>query len=253
MAPIVHSASRVAAYQRCPRRYYWRYVVKVPRRRTAAQALGINVHAALEAFERAGGVRQGGELALRAALAATWNSEGFASGEEEARCRQEAELRLVRHLEVRQVQPDVGEPVMLEQRLEGSLGRFRVVGVVDRLDRLPDGGLRLIDYKTGLEDADAVSPTTVQQLAIYRSLVAQATSQAPAEVMVVRPGDADVTVLLSDLEWDSTLAFAQASMADLEADQDFDARVEPSCRRCDFAGRCVPWQRAIASPPEAAS
>jgi putative RecB family exonuclease len=253
MAPLVHSASRVAAYQRCPRRYYWRYVVKAPRRRTAAQALGINVHAALEAFEHSGGVRGGGESALRAALAATWSSEGFTSDEEEARCRQEAELRLVRHLEARQVQPDVGEPVMLEQRLEGSLGGFRVVGVVDRLDRLPDGSLRLIDYKTGLEGADAVSPATVQQLAIYRSLVAQATSQAPAEVMVVRPGDADLPVVLSDLEWDATLALAQATMADIEADQDFDARVEPACGRCDFAGRCVPWQRALATVPEAAS
>jgi putative RecB family exonuclease len=252
MAPIVHSASRVAAYQRCPRRYYWRYVVKVPRRRTAAQALGINVHAALEAFERAGGVRLGGESAVREALAATWNSEGFASGEDEARARQEAELCLVRHLEVRQERPDMGEPVMLEQRLEGSLGRFRVVGVVDRLDRLPDGSLRLIDYKTGREDADAVSAPTVQQLAIYRSLVAQATSQAPAEVVVVRPGHSDVPVLLSDLEWDSTLALAQATMAALEADQDYDARVEPSCRRCEFAGRCVPWQMAIATATGAA-
>ncbi|MEB3330277.1 MAG: PD-(D/E)XK nuclease family protein [Candidatus Sericytochromatia bacterium] len=252
MAALVHSASRVAAYQRCPRRYYWRYVVKAPRRLTAEQALGINIHAALEAFERAGGRREGGAVALRSALAATWRTEGFASGEEAHRCRQEAERRLQRYLEDQQGAAPQGEPLMLEQRLEGTIGRFRVVGVVDRLDRSPDGSLTLIDYKTGRDDRAGVSLATLQQLAIYRSLVTQVTSRAPARVVVTCPGEGDQELALDDTGWGGHLERAQRVMEAIEADQDFEARVDPSCQRCEFAGRCVPWQRALAAPGETA-
>lgn len=240
----MHSASRVAVYARCPRRYYWRYVVKVPQRRTSAQALGINLHAALEALEQAAPGDGDGERAALASLAATWTSEGFASPEEEQACRLEAAQRLIRYASAREARRDRGTPLMLEKRLEGRLGELRIRGIVDRVDKLPDGSLALLDYKTGARDAAEVTDATLQQLAIYRSLVTQATGLVPAQVVVVRPGGSDTSLDLDEEAWAARLTVAHEAMVRLSRDEDFEPVVTPSCGSCDYASRCVPHQRA---------
>ena len=50
---IVLSASKIATYLQCPRKYRFRYVARVPAPwKSSALALGSAVHAALETFHR---------------------------------------------------------------------------------------------------------------------------------------------------------------------------------------------------------
>ncbi len=66
----------------------------------------------------------------------------------------------------------------VEVGLQGSIGAFELFGRLDRLDTLPDGRYRIIDYKysseapKGIKDEDGRATVDVQ-LAIYSSLVEQ--------------------------------------------------------------------------------
>jgi DNA helicase-2/ATP-dependent DNA helicase PcrA len=62
---------------------------------------------------------------------------------------------------------DPGEPVWFERSFSFRLGPHLVRGRVDRVDRLPDGGYELIDYKTGKAKTAAELREDVQ-LSIYQ-------------------------------------------------------------------------------------
>ena len=78
-----YSPSRLQVYQTCARKYYYQYVIKVPTRQQAAQSVGISVHGALEEVQAAGGLAATGMDGALAMLLARWESEGFATPEED--------------------------------------------------------------------------------------------------------------------------------------------------------------------------
>lgn len=238
-----HSPSSVARYARCPRRYYWRHVVRVPRRLTPAQQLGINLHAALERFERAGGIRTGGVAEALACLEATWQADGFADAAAEQAAFKDAVRRLEAHMAEVRLHP-AGEPLLLEARIEGTLGEMAVVGVVDRLDRTPEGSLVLIDYKSTQRAGEAEGPETVRQMAVYRELVRQHLGRAPDRVTIVQPGVSSQDLTWGEAQWAAALEDVVRTMRAIEADEAFEARVGPGCEACEYARRCVPWRLA---------
>jgi DNA helicase II / ATP-dependent DNA helicase PcrA len=61
---------------------------------------------------------------------------------------------------------DAAEPVWFEKAFQFRLGAHTLRGRVDRVDRLPDGGYELIDYKTGRPKSAAQLREDVQ-LALY--------------------------------------------------------------------------------------
>lgn len=58
-------------------------------------------------------------------------------------------------------------PLSLEKPFQFLLGNVRIGGRVDRIDRLPDGTLEIIDYKTGRNSIDEKQIRNNLQLAIY--------------------------------------------------------------------------------------
>lgn len=236
-----YSPSRLATYQSCPRQYYYRYIVKAPTRRQAAQSVGISLHGALEAVQQAGGVAETGLDGAIALLASRWESDGFADAREEEAARAQAEAMLAAYL----ARHGVGEgtPVMIEKKLTARYAEVPLLGIVDRVDRLPDGTLELIDYKSGrVAAADA---SVRQQLAIYRFLIKEQLGEYPARVAIHHlAANTRMAVDLAPGEWSGLLEHAAQSAQAIERDEDFEPHLGPACLRCDYNRRCIPFQRA---------
>ena len=89
---------------------------------------------------------------------------GFGDSEEERQFRAKATQALVRYHD--RFRDDDAEPVWFERSFQFKLGPHVLRGRVDRVDRLPDGGYELIDYKTGRPKKAADLREDVQ-LALY--------------------------------------------------------------------------------------
>ena len=98
----------------------------------------------LERYHQSGGGTVDELLGL---LDASWRRGGLGNGDEERQLRVKAETALRRYEE--RCRAEDGEPVWFERSFQFRLGPHTLRGRVDRVDRLPDGGYELIDYKTG--------------------------------------------------------------------------------------------------------
>jgi DNA helicase-2/ATP-dependent DNA helicase PcrA len=132
-------------------------------------AYGRALHAAVQAFHRrqlAGQVMARDELL--AELEANWESVGFLTRQHEEARKAAAREALERFWEEQQREP--ARPVAVEQEFSVLLGRDRVRGRYDRVDREDDGRVVITDYKS----SDVRDPATAGrrsreslQLSIY--------------------------------------------------------------------------------------
>jgi RecB family exonuclease len=174
--PDWFSFSSFDTFERCPRQYALRYLCRVPGESARPAAdFGSAAHAAFEMFtrerrQRAGRGEAGPDRAdLERFFDSVWERSSLAVEPDAAEWRARAEPMLDRFWEAESAgeAQTVGEESRFRLGLELD-ARTRVVvgGFIDRIDRLPSGGVELIDYKTG----NAWSPDDVEsslQLSIY--------------------------------------------------------------------------------------
>jgi ATP-dependent helicase/nuclease subunit B len=152
----------------CPLRAFCEFrlgakALEIPRRGITAQTRGIVVHRALELLlepaVRNGPVNFAGLRAhivpaVRRALSESidWPHPPWdlMLGLEAERCARTLNALIDKVEGQAQVEIDA-----VETRIELTINRWRLSGRVDRIDRLPDGGLLIFDYKTG-----AASPSS---------------------------------------------------------------------------------------------
>jgi DNA helicase-2/ATP-dependent DNA helicase PcrA len=158
---LLLSASDIDTYRTCPLKYKFARVFRIPSEPTLNQRFGIFVHQVLERYHQAE-VRNMEQLV--GLMDAGWRRGGFGTSEEERQLRGKADAALRRYHE-RFEQSD-SEPVWFERGFQFRLGRHTLRGRVDRVDRLPDGGYELIDYKTGRPKSVAQLREDVQ-LSLY--------------------------------------------------------------------------------------
>jgi superfamily I DNA/RNA helicase/RecB family exonuclease len=149
---LLLSASDIDTYRTCPLKYKFARVFRIPTEPTLNQRFGIFVHQVLERYHQAQ-VRNMDELL--GLLDAGWRRGGFGTSEEERQLRSKADAALRRYHE--RFEEQDAEPVWFERGFQFRMGAHTLRGRVDRVDRLPDGGYELIDYKTG-------RPRTASQL-----------------------------------------------------------------------------------------
>jgi DNA helicase-2/ATP-dependent DNA helicase PcrA len=160
---LMLSASDIETYRTCPLKYKFARVFRIPSEPTLNQRFGILVHQVLERFH-AGGAVSRSLPELLGLLEAGWRRGGFGDSEEERQLRTKATNSLIRYHE--RFQGEEGEPVWFEKAFQFKLGPHLLRGRVDRVDRLPDGGYELIDYKTGRPKTAAQLREDVQ-LSLY--------------------------------------------------------------------------------------
>ena len=161
---LMLSASDIETYRTCPLKYKFARVFRIPQEPTLNQRFGILVHQVLERFHqrRRGAARSLPELL--GLLEAGWRRGGFGDSEEERQLREKATQALVRYHE--RFPDEDGRARVVRARFSFRLGPHLLRGRVDRVDRLPDGGYELIDYKTGRPKTAAQLREDVQ-LSLY--------------------------------------------------------------------------------------
>ena len=138
--------------------------------------------------------------------------------------------------------PNEITPVGIELMLEARVGSMRLRGIIDRLDRTPDGELVVIDYKTGRAPSQAYEQSKLIGVHIYALLCQQVLGQKPAQVKLLHLKEPVViTSEPSDQAVRGQRVKAAAIWSAIEQacrNDDFRPRPSPLCNYCRFREFC---------------
>lgn len=162
---VMLSASDIDTYRTCPLKYKFARVFRIPQEPTLNQRFGILVHQVLERFHAQPDPSHQPSLEeMLGLLEFGWRRGGFGGSEQEIQLRGKATAALTRYYERFQEEP--AQPVAFERSFSFRVGPHLLRGRVDRVDKLPEGGFELIDYKTGPPRSRAQLEEDVQ-LSLY--------------------------------------------------------------------------------------
>jgi DNA helicase-2/ATP-dependent DNA helicase PcrA len=200
------SYSDIDDYRRCPLLYRFKHVLQIPVLPTPPMIYGLALHEAVKDYLRRKREGDPPSLAdLQGTFRAAWLAEGFISPEHETERFQAGleALRLFHEQEVSQPAPD-----LVEQRFSFMLGRNRVVGRWDRVDKTPSGA-SVVDYKSTAIDEGSDRPQQAAnqdlQLRLYALAHEKMYGARPAQAAlhfletgergVIKPTDTDMSVV----------------------------------------------------------
>ncbi|UGS39167.1 ATP-dependent DNA helicase Rep [Capillimicrobium parvum] len=231
---LVLSASDIDTYRTCPLKYKFARVFRIPQEPTLNQRFGILVHQVLERWHAGGAA--GGLMEMHNLLDAGWRRGGFGDSEEERQLRGKAASALGRYLE--RCRDESGEPVWFERSFSFKLGPHVLRGRVDRVDKLPEGGYELIDYKTGRPKSASALREDVQ-LSLYAVGAREAWDlEAAQQAYLYVLDDEKVQVPTEEIDphWISETVF---EVAEGILGQGFEPQPSYSaCSMCDYRIAC---------------
>lgn len=166
------SYSQIQTFNICPLHYKLRYLLKIPVPQSAAQSFGVSVHSSLRDFYQK--LRENEKLKIDEVLTIlekNWINEGYQSKVHEKLAFSNAKKLLLNYLE-KNFNPKT-LPLALEIPFQFMIKReikqppLKVAGRIDRIDRIDEKRIEIIDYKTGNNLPDEKELAQDLQLTFY--------------------------------------------------------------------------------------
>ena len=259
----VFSHSRLSSFEKCPKQFYFRYVLRLPAETESVEAfLGKRVHEVLERLYLV--VREGRVPSLAQVVRrfhANWE-EAFQAervrivrNELDPAHYREVGVRSLRNFYRRYYPFDGEETLGIEERVSFALdaaGTYRMQGVIDRLVRARDGAVEIHDYKTGRRVPPQRALDEDRQLALYQLGLAARLDGAP-EVRLVWHYLAVDQVRVSRRSAEQLEALRERTIGlidSIQGEQRFEPRPGPLCSWCEYRERCPIFASSVpAAPP----
>ncbi|RJP31807.1 MAG: PD-(D/E)XK nuclease family protein [Actinobacteria bacterium] len=238
--PVVQvrlSYSAVSSYEKCPLSYRFQYVDGLEVEPTSYLSFGRSMHAALEWLYDRDTPEPPSLEGLLAYLDKCWESEGYASLEDERSFLKNAREVLTQYyysnLDAFRL------PVAVEERFEIDMDDYILSGVIDRVDCNVDGTYEILDYKTSRRLPELSRLREDLQLPIYQLACREVWGITPSKLTfyylipnrryTTRPCDADGL---------SRVEERLAHTAQCISKGDFPATPNRLCPWCSFEDIC---------------
>ncbi|MBI5621830.1 UvrD-helicase domain-containing protein [Candidatus Falkowbacteria bacterium] len=247
--PKVFTYSQLSTFERCPVQYKYLYILKIVPPGSSYLSFGNTIHLTLQKFMQLFlDGRSGGQADLFGAdtvLAGTklspletllrlydesWIDAWYRDRREQQEYRDKGRRVLRQYYTYLQAHPP--RPLKLESGFKIRLGQYWLAGKIDRIDEL-DGGVEIIDYKTGkpkikLESADK------DQLLIYQLAAEQAFGLSPRRLTYqYLDNDAPVSFLGDEKDKQKITAKIIALIEEIKT-SDFTHDSAGQCKFCQF-------------------
>jgi DNA helicase-2/ATP-dependent DNA helicase PcrA len=248
--PPAFSYTQLDAHERCPALFAFHYVYRIPVAVTAPWlTFGSTAHAAFEAFTRerreraAAGEPPPTREDLRRQFEAAWKPVAFADRTTEETYRRRADALLDRFWEgeLASVGEALHEELDFELRLDHGDGSpaVVVVGQIDRIDRLPSGGIEVLDYKTGSPKSQKSVDESLQ-LSIYALACRDALGLGTPEKVTLYFTEAGLRMSTTRTaeQLDAARGEIMARAARIRAGDFAATPSRDACGRCDYRAIC---------------
>lgn len=142
------SYSQIQTFELCPLHYKLRYILKIPTPQSAPQTFGTSVHAVLRDFYQ--NWKIGNKIKIdkvNELLKKEWINEGYSSKAHEKKSFEKAEKIIISYLKNNFNEKSL--PLEIEYPFTFSLKDIKIGGRIDRIDKIDNKKIEIIDYKTG--------------------------------------------------------------------------------------------------------
>jgi putative RecB family exonuclease len=198
------SPSRANDFRTCALKYRLRAVDRLPERPSADALRGTVVHKVLEDLfdvpapertpERAAGMV---DATWRLVVQTEPDAGELLDGPELEPWLESCRSVLARYFDLED--PRRLEPAEREQYVETLLdSRLLLRGVIDRVDRAPDGALRVVDYKTGRASPPGFEAGALFQMRFYALVIWRSRGVLPAMLRLIYLGDGTTVSYVPD-------------------------------------------------------
>lgn len=254
----VYSHSRISSFENCPLRYRYRYIDEIKRDVEGVEAfVGKVVHEVLEAlYTDPARARAAGAGAFIRLFQDIWQRRLTPAVRI---VRENMTIEDYRALGARCVESfyrrhhpfEGGEVLGCEIKVEFSLDRedrYRMLGFIDRVDRLAPGVLEIHDYKTGgLPRAGALK--TDRQLALYEMAVRERWEDVKEvrHVWHYLAHEKEFVEIRTRDDLGRTRLATIKAIQSIEAMTEFPARRSPLCSWCEYRDICPEWEGRLAT------
>ena len=184
--PNSYSFSQIRSFETCPYQYKLAHVLHIPVKGNASFSFGQSMHATLQKFyqrvrelnsvtqdslfdssqfEKIGEVSAPTLDELYSIYEQSWIGDWFENKEQREGMYKKG--REILNIFYTSQDGRWTVPVSLEQAFRIKVGEYWITGRIDRVDKLPDGSLEIIDYKTGASK-EKLGTDDKDQLLIYQ-------------------------------------------------------------------------------------
>jgi DNA helicase II / ATP-dependent DNA helicase PcrA len=246
--PLQLSASAIDTYERCPMKYLFQYVWNIRGGPHAQMTFGNVMHATIREFVSE--MRKRGRVPLEEVLAIydrEWSSAGFPDEYQEGEYRKAGREQLEAFYRgFTAAPPDV---LHQEKTFELPLEHNVVItGRMDQVNRLSDGGIEIVDYKTG-RPRDAKKAALDLQLSIYALAAREVLDQMPSRLVFYNLMNNESVESTRDAKALTATKEKIAEVADRIRAGDFPANPGFACGYCDYKPLCPAHEQLISIEP----
>ena len=262
--PSKFSFSQLAAYSTCPLQYKYAFILKIPASTDKASLIfGRVLHNTLYNFllpllserkilqgdlfaglEKPSSKSKKGmaednllsEKRLMELYDEFWQPDGYDSKEQREKYRTKGREALKRFLAAYKSEPS-REIMFLEKKFSFKIGNDVIKGTIDRVDKLADGTLEIVDYKTG-KDKEKLEFKDKRQLILYHLFLEEflgAKISALSYYYLESGTKASFKATAKDIE---KLRLEIAAEIAAIKTRDFTPTPSPMCQFCDFNSIC---------------
>ncbi len=253
--PDKFSFSQIEAYTNCPLQYKFNFILKIPVLPKPTFIFGRLMHAVLrDFFAQLLAPAVGQQASLFAENKETvsqepslddlldlyqkhWQDNGYSSQKEREEYQRKGKEILKQFYEKWQETKKETEVMFVEKEFLVQINGYAFKGGIDRIDRLPDGQVEIIDYKTG-KPKDKVGFREKRQLLLYK-IALESLSDLKVGKMSYYYLENNTKISFEAKEADEEKLKKQiAETIELIKSGDFTPKPGYLCRWCDFRDIC---------------
>lgn len=230
------SYSQIDNYLICPLRYKYSYVLNIPTPPSRSLNFGDTFHKTLNEFHSK--IMHGDKPSLEdlyEIFEKNWNPLGYENEKDRKNTFEEGKTMLKNYYE-KNKELNV-KHLGLEKKFVLSIDGTKLKGTIDRIDKLPDGTVEIIDYKTGKEKSQKEVDDNVQ-MTIYTMGSTDALKIKPdiLSLYFLNTGN-KISTKRTDKQVEAQKEIVKDVIKNIN-EENFEPTPGRDCTYCDFKGMC---------------